>query len=88
MNIFNIEFLYSFLISAGIYAFLASFTTLFYRKKSVFSLSVAQNEVLNGTASIGTRLKLFFINVLLSYRHFPVYILAIIINIIWRIVIK
>lgn len=69
-------FIIAFIAAAAGYAFLASWTPLFYRKKSWGQLS--QNELLvkQGNATMENRIDLFFRSFFTSLFTFQVYLAA------------
>ncbi len=69
-------FIFSFIGFAIIYALLAAFTTVLYRKKSLFYLSPLESKILHQKATILERLSVFFMNLISSIFAPPVYILA------------
>jgi len=77
---FLIRFAVSFAAVALIYAFLAAFTSVFYKNKSLDQLSINEMDVLSGEATLFQRLSVFIINLFSSIVSPPVYILALVIG--------
>ena len=84
----SLVFVISFGVIAFIYAFLAAFSTIFYRGKSTVDLSHLEHKILNKTATLGDRIKTFFANLFASYASPPIYITSGLITFIFWIVIS
>ena len=69
-------FILSFIIVGFIYALLAATTNLFYKNKSISELSSKEIEILNGKATGGTRVGVFFLNLIATPISPPAYIIA------------
>jgi len=69
-------FIVTFGIIAVIYAVIASTTGILYRGKNPAKLSINEIEILQGSASAGTRMSVFFINLFSSIFSPPIYIIA------------
>lgn len=73
-------FFFSFLIIAAIYAFLASWTPIFYKKRSVGQLRGDELLVKQGTARLDNRLSLFFRTFFSSAFTYQIYLLALLLS--------
>jgi hypothetical protein len=66
----------SLLVMVVIYALLSAFTSILYRNKNELQMSLLEMEILDGTASIGMRLRVLFRNLVAGFMFPPNYILA------------
>lgn len=69
-------FLYSFFAVALGYAILASFTTIFYKKKSWGQLTRNELKVKQGTASVENRMDLLIRSLVTSLFTYQIYLIA------------
>jgi hypothetical protein len=69
-------FLFAFVAAAGGYSFLASCTTVFYRKKAWGQLSPTELKVKQGSASFENRIDLFIRTLFVSLFTYQIYLLA------------
>ncbi|SHO44804.1 hypothetical protein [Desulfopila aestuarii] len=69
-------FFFCFLLIAASYGLLASWTSIFYRKKAVGQLRGNELRVKQGTASIDNRLSVLARTFFLSFFTYQVYLLA------------
>lgn len=74
-------FLYSFFAVAALYALLASFTTIFYKKKSWGQLTRNELKVKQGTATIENRMDLLIRSFFTSVFTYQVYLVALFVTI-------
>ena len=71
-----VAYLTAFLVVAFLYAFLASFTPLFYRKKPEHECSYIERMIRSGQATLGQRGTLFWHSVFGSLAVWQCYIVA------------
>lgn len=69
-------FLTAFLVVAFLYAFLASFTSLLYRRKPEAECSYVEKMIRSGTATLGQRVTLFWHSVFGSLVVWQCYLIA------------
>jgi len=75
-------FLYAFFAVAAGYAVLASFTTIFYKKKSWGQLTRNELKVKQGTATIENRMDLLIRSFFTSLFTYQVYLVALLVAIV------
>ena len=71
--------LFSFLIVAFANGFLASFTTVYYRNKSIGRLSHSQLRIKQGTATFEHRLNVFTHSLVFCFVTFRIYFITILV---------
>lgn len=72
----TLTFILSFIIVGFIYSLLAATTNLFYKNKPISKLSNKEVEILNGKATAGTRVGVFFLNLIATPFSPQAYITA------------
>ena len=80
-------FIIAFIGVAIVYSLIATFSKVFYKNKSVADLSYYERKVLHNEATFTVRLALFIHNLRACLSFPPVYIIAIIIAIIVKLLI-
>ncbi len=74
-------FVFSFIFVAIVYAVLAAFTTVLYKRQPITELSQAERDILYKRASMATRMVSFVTNLLGSVFAPQVYISAVVITV-------
>lgn len=71
-----LTFILSFIVVGLIYSVLAAFTGVFYKNKPISELSQAEIEILDGKATIWTKLSIFLLSLISTPISPPSYIIA------------
>lgn len=70
----------TFIAVGFIYSLLSAFTSVFYKNKPISDLSQSEIEILDGKASIGTKIGIFFLSLISIPLSPPPYIIAVVVT--------